>query len=174
MIDKGAGVEGKHLPWAEGLPTRPDVDALIAAFPPTTLREGVRITDEQVVAVIGGKCDSTRYRTIYSAWVRRLESDHRVVLKREKSVGFFVPTVSEVLADTHPTLEHIGRAARKQIKKLAVIKPADGIEAETRDHHGRLLGTMRREAKKARMNILPPSAATPATQITPPKAKDAK
>lgn len=164
--------EEKYLPWQEGMPTRPDVDALLAVFPPETLIPGARITDEKILAVVG-KCDGTRYRTVYSAWVRRLEADHRIVLKREKSVGFFVPTVAEVLADTHPTLEHIGRAARKQIKKLAVIKPADGIESDTRDHHGRLLGAMRREAKKARMNILPPSAAPTIPQIKPPKKETA-
>ncbi|MBK8916341.1 MAG: hypothetical protein IPM64_17390 [Phycisphaerales bacterium] len=172
MIDEGESKEGKHLPWAEGLPTRPDVDALLATFPPDTLKIGDRITDEQVFAVIG-KCDRTRFRTVYSAWIRRLEADHRIVVKREKSVGFFVPTVAEVLGDTHPTLEHIGRSARKQIRKLAVIKPAEGIEADTRDHHGRLLGAMRREAKKARMNILPPSASPVAPQIKPPKKQQA-
>lgn len=162
----------KYLPWSEGLPTRPDVDALMSEFPPETLKEGTRITDEQILAVIG-KCEGTRYRTVYSAWIRRLENDHRIVLKREKSVGFFVPTAAEVLADTHPTLEHIGRSARKQIKKLAAIKPADGVESDTREHHGRLLGALRREAKKARMNILPPSTTPTTTQIAPPKKKQA-
>jgi hypothetical protein len=173
MIAEDESKEGTHFPWLDGMPTRPDVDALLAAFPPDTLIPGARISDEQFLAVVG-KCDGTRYRTVYSAWVRRLEADHRIVMKREKSVGFFVPTVAQVLADTHPTLEHIGRAAKKQIRKLAVIKPSTSIEAETRDHHGRLLGAMRREAKKARMNILPPTAAPSSPKISPPPGKSAE
>lgn len=167
MNDEDEGKAGKHLPWADGMPTRPDVDALLAKFPPDTLTPGVRITDEQMREVIG-KCDDTRYRTVYSSWMRRLERDYRVIVFREKTVGFYVPTPAEVLANTHPTLEHVGRSVGKQIRKLAVIKPADGIEAETREHHGRLLGSLKREAKKSRMNILPPSAAAAMPQITPP------
>lgn len=164
--------EGKHLPWLEGQPTKPDVDALLRAFPPETLVPGVRIEDEAVSAVIG-KSDATRYRTVYTVWVRRLERDHGVVLMREKTVGFYVANAAQVLADTHPTLEHIGRSARKQMRKLAVIKPAEGIETDTRDHHGRLLGVVRRESKKARMNILPPTASPQTPVIGPPKKKDA-
>lgn len=162
----------QHLPWGDGLSTKPDVDALLRAFPPHDLKIGMRISDEAIQSVIG-PCASVRYRTVYSAWVRRLEADHRVVVKREKNTGFYVPTAAEVMGDTHPTLEHIGRSARKQIRKLAVIRPAEGIESITRDHHGRLLSIVRRESKKARMNILPDTAVKEAPQMSPPKQKAA-
>lgn len=164
---------GTHLPWADGMPTRPDVDALVAAFPPATLTPGVRILDAKVLAVIGN-CTTNRFRTVYSAWMRRLAADHRVVLKRWRESGFFVPTPAEVLADTQPTLRHIGRCAGSQMRKLAIIKPADGVEADTRDHHGRLLSVIKRESKKARTNILPPSVAPTSPQITPPTSSEDK
>lgn len=157
----------QHLPWADGMPTRPDVDALLAAFPPATLLPGVKLTDDQLLLVIG-KCTRTRFRTVYAAWIRRLQADHRIVMKREREAGFFVPTAAQVLSDTHPTLQHIGRSAKKQIQRLAVIKPENRIEADTRDHHGRLLGVIRREAKKARANLIPDTTVTAAPQITPP------
>lgn len=159
----------KHLPWAEGLPTRPDVDALLKAFPPETLAVGTQISDDAFRAVVG-HCDGARFRTIYAAWQRRLARDYRVLLKRAKMTGFYVPSAAQTLAATHPTVEHAGRALGKQIRDLALVTPAAGAESDARDHHGRLLGVLRRETRKTRMNLLPPTAASAPPQIGPPAA----
>lgn len=169
MNDDDETSHGTYLPWDDGLPTRPDVDALIKAFPPETLAPGTRISDEQFLEVVPAK--GQRFKTVYAAWMRRLANDHRVLLKRAKKVGFFVPTAAEALADTHPTLEHIGRSARKQLRALTIIKPAEGAESLTRDHHSRLLGHIRHEARKARTNILPPTAASQMPTIPAPKGR---
>ena len=144
----------KHLPWNEGQSTKPDVDALMKAFPVESMTIGRRISDEEVRAAIG-MCEGNRYRTVYSAWIKRLNSDHQINLYREKTLGFYVPTFEQVAARTHPALQHIGRTAKKQVKHLSISKPDNDQHRQLRDHQGRLLHTVQREAKKARMNLLP-------------------
>lgn len=158
--------EQKHYPWMEGMPTKPDVDALFKAFPPDSLTVGRRISDDEVMAVVGSAAGN-RYRTIYSVWVRRLQRDHGINLFRENTVGFFVPTPDEVAARTHPTLQHMGRTAKKQMRNLAAVKATNEMERATVDHQGRLLHSIARETKKARMNVLPSTAAPQQVRLPP-------
>lgn len=161
--------EQQYYPWNEGQPTKPDVDALMKAFPPESLAIGRRIADSEILAVLGTN-DAARYRTVYSAWIRRLQRDHGINLFREKEEGFFVPSAAEVCARTYPALQHIGRTAKKQMRNLGAAKPETDDERRVIDHQGRLLHQISRESKKARINVLPPSGIAPAPQITPPKA----
>lgn len=156
-----------YLPWNEGQPTKPDVDSLLKAFPVENMTPGWRVTDEAVRAVVGD-LHGARYRTVYAAWVRRLLKDHGINLFRENTIGFFVPTAEEVFSRTHPALQHIGRTAKKQIRHIAVVRAENDLQKTTQDHQGRLLHSISREAKKARMNVLPPTSAAPMPQIVPP------
>ena len=162
--------EQKHYPWNEGSPTKPDVDALMKAFPVETLTVGRRITDEEVRAATGIGT-GIRYRTVYAAWVRRLQKDHAINLFRENTIGFFVPTADEVTARTHPALQHMGRTAKKQIRNLAAARVENDQQRVTVDHQGRLLNNIARETKKARMNVLAPSPIQEPVKLTPPPGR---
>ena len=164
----------KHMPWNEGMPTKPDVDALLKAFPPDTILPGKwRVTDEEVRAVIG-RNDGIRYKTVTNAWRKRLKRDHRVILFRQDTVGFFCPTPEEVFARTHPTYEHVGRSIGKQMGDVATVKPENEAQRVTQEHQGRLLYATRRGLKKDRMNVLPSTVATEQPQISPPAARKAE
>ena len=161
--------KSQHLPWNEGLPTKPDVDALLRAFPPETLKPGEwHATDDEIKAHIG-RPDGNRYRTIYSAWIRRLGRDHAVIVYREKESGFYCPTPEQVFANTHPALESAGRRIGKQLRGVAIVKPENELQRGVQEHQGRLLHASKRDLKKARMNVLPSTVAPEQPRIEPPK-----
>jgi hypothetical protein len=58
------------------------------------------------------------------------------------------------------------------MRNLAHAKPENELQRTTLDHQGRLLHSISRETKKARMNVLPPTAATEQVRISPPAAKE--
>lgn len=159
----------KHFPWMEGQPTKPDVDVLMRAFPPESITPGGwRASDQEIKAHLG-RCDQARYRTVYAAWIRRLMKDFSVVVWREKENGFYCPTPEQVFAHTHPTLESTGRKLGKQMRTVAVVKPENELHRVTQDHQGRLLHAMRRELKKARLNVLPSTVPADVPRVSPPK-----
>lgn len=159
----------KHFSWDEGKPTKPEVDALLAAWPAETIRPNEwSVSDEEVGGVIG-RCNSARFRTVTDAWKKRLQRDYQVTVWRLKSRGFYCPTASDVLGRTHPVMESAGRKFGKQLRDLANAKPASNVESDAKDHHGRLLSNLRRETRKARLNVLPSTQAQQAPQIAAPK-----
>jgi hypothetical protein len=161
--------DDKHFPWNDGLPTKPDVDSLLKTFPPETIIPGQwRVTDAEVKAAIG-KSDGNRYRTVCSAWRKRLERDHRVIVYRQDTIGFFCPTPEEVFAQTHPAYEHAGRTFGKQMRHVASVKPENEQQRITQEHQGRLLYNSKRALKKDRMNVLPATEAPVTPRISPPK-----
>ena len=156
------------FPWDEGQPTKPEVDALLKQWPPETIKPGEwRATDDEMREIIRPR-DTWRYRTVYARWINRLLRDHGVVIYRQKETGFFCPTADQIFARTHPTLVHAGQAIGKQIRAVARAQPRNEIESGVQDHQGRLLAVQKRELKKSRMNLLPPTAAEPIPKIAAP------
>lgn len=160
--------EEKHYPWKEGQPTRPDVDALLKAFPPETLVPGWRATDEALKAVIP-QGDATRYHTVCEAWRKRLMQERNINVFRERNVGYYVPTPEEVFAKTPPTLQHISRTAKKQMRRVAVAPVKTDLQRSVQDHQGRLLHSLQREAKKAKANVLPSTTVVAPPSLEPPR-----
>lgn len=164
--------EQKLHPWQTGQSTKPEVDALLKQYPPETISPGEwSASDEQMKAIIK-PLDATRYKTVTTAWRNRLIKDHGVVVLREATHGFYCPTPEQVFALTHPTLEHAGRKIGKQICRVSNAKPVTQIELATQDHQGKLLYVQKRELKKARMNLIPNTAAPESVRIAPPLAKE--
>lgn len=162
--------EQKHYAWTDGMPTGPDVTMLQKMW--SDLKVGDRIPYEDVETLLGLKRDSTRWKTVTNAWREREEEKGRVI-KCDPGVAFFVATTDQILGDTHPTLLSMGRLARKQRKRVATVQPSNEQEKLVRDHHGRLLSVIEREAKKHRMNLLPTFEQKAPVQIGPPKEKSA-
>ncbi len=166
---------GIHLPWADGLPTKPDVDALLKAYPPDGIEPGEwQATDDAMHAVLGSNCVGNRYKTVCDAWRRRLLRDHSVTIYRNKNRGFYCPTAAEVYAQTHPTLSSCNTKLTKQLRHVTVSKPTNETESATREHQGRLLYVQRREIRKSRMNVLPSSSVKEQPKIQPPSKSGAQ
>lgn len=163
-------VEEIMLPWAEGIPTAPDVEALMKAFPTELLIPGWTVLDAEVKKHIG-RCDGNRFRTVTAAWRRRLLNTYGLNMYRKDTEGFYVPTTQEVLAQAHPRIKHAGRTFKKHIRELAVTKATNDGERTETEHQGRLMHSLSRESKKARMGLLPSTAQSAQPKIGPPAAK---
>jgi hypothetical protein len=92
----------KAIPYYGGVPTKPDVDKLIEKW--GIPEEGTQITYEQIETVLGIKRNgerSSRYRTVVSAWKKRLETEHDVFLFTDiGDPGDLVVGVSRKLAQS--------------------------------------------------------------------------
>jgi len=163
--------EQKLFPWQTGQSTKPEVDALLKHWAPDTIKPGEWIVTDDEVKAIAKPNSATRYKTVTQAWRSRLIRDHGVIVLRETSQGFYCPTAEQVFALTHPTLEHAGRKIGKQLRRVSNARPQNEIETATQDHHGKLLYIQKRELKKARMNLIPNTAAPESVRISPPGAK---
>jgi hypothetical protein len=173
--DKPKG-ETVYFRWELGLATRPDTDALLKAFPPETILAGEwQITDEQFIEVVGESCADVRaqrFYTVYDAWIGRLEREHRIVVKRRESTGFYSPATSEVLLDTGRTQTRAIRALTKHVKRLAITKTTTDAEQARKEHHLRLLQASAQALRKDRAIVLPSTAVEQPPMRLPPGVKD--
>lgn len=161
--------EQKLYPWTEGQSTQPEIDALMRAYPPESIVPGVfSVTDSDVSEIIGNQLDSARYNRIHLRWRKRLKKEHGKVVWRVDTIGFRAPTAAEVYSATHPRLASAGRIVSDQLLEVSVSPPTNQIEGATQEHLNKLLYVQRRELKKARMNLLPPTAAPLTPTIKPP------
>ncbi len=151
--------------WQDGLPTGPDVQILMSAYP--DLQPGTRIEYAEVEAKLGLKWDSRRFATVTKVW-RERQLKLGVVVDCIPGKAFLVLQPAEITAGTYGVLEQVGRSVRNQRRKLGTIKGVDHL----RDHQARLMAELERETRKTRMSILPgPSPVAP--QIGPPQDKQA-
>lgn len=81
--------ENTHYPWDEGMPTKPDVDLLLKAYP--ELEPGDKIPYEEVEEKLGiSRIDRrSRFVTVTNAWRKRLLEDSGIVIECSAGVGFY-------------------------------------------------------------------------------------
>lgn len=73
-----------------GVPTEPDVMALMKAFPVPSLTPGRLIGYDEAAAIFREHRESSRFKTVTNAWRKRLERNHGIVLEAEANQGFRV------------------------------------------------------------------------------------
>ncbi len=160
--------EHKHFRWQDGMPTGPDVSALLKFFP--DLKIGDRIEYEKVEDVLSVERSEARFWTITNAWRKRLLEEGKVI-HCERGVAFRVATCEEITGRTTDVMRHVQRCAKGQRQALSTVRTDNPVEQTTVEHHGRLLLAIERDVKKSRMNVIPDTTAHSAPQITPPKTK---
>ena len=104
-----------------GVPVGPDVDALDMAFP--DLKHDQILTHDEVSSVVDYPWRSSRYRTVLSAWRKRLFEERQIELQAIRSVGL------KVMTNTERVECHIGKAA-SGIK--TIVKAGERIAAVPR------------------------------------------
>jgi hypothetical protein len=167
--EKQMSDEQTLYPWNEGLPTKPDVDLLLKTWPSPKI--GDRFEYDVIESLLGIAHTAPRFRTVTNQWRARL-LEQNLVCECETGTAFYIATADQISARTYGTLRGIGRKARKQRQKLSVSKPEDDAQRAVIEHQGRLLNVVERDAKKARMNLLPTTTVSAAPRIAPPKSKD--
>ena len=153
------------FPKNEGLPTRPDVDALLKAWP--ELKAGDRIPYADVEGLLKHAYTAARFRTVTAKWRHKLRRTG-VVVECEPGHTFYVASTEQVCAATDGVFKFIRRKAVRHHVKLRVSKPINDAQRIVLEHNMRLTNNVMLASKKARTELLPgPGNMTP-VQITPP------
>lgn len=138
--------EGKHLPFDEGLPTRPDVDLLLRTWPEPKV--GDRYPYEAIEKLLNLSSKDNRFRTVTTNWRKRLHEQFSVVVESEAGEAFYVASADEISARTYGVLKFVGRKAHKHRRKLAVAKIENDQQRATVEHQARLMLAVEKDAKK--------------------------
>lgn len=170
MNEQNEPKDGKHLPFDDGLPTKPDVDLLLATWPPQKIAAGDVFEYESVAALLRLPPMSTRFRTVTNNWRNRLLRDFSVVVGRMPGLKFYVLSTDQISAASYPELQSIGRKAQRHRKRLAVAKIETELQRATIEHQARLFLHVERDVNKARKNLIPSTAAPEQPRIAPPKS----
>jgi len=160
----------KHYPWNEGMPTWPDVEALLKRWPELTV--GDRLSYAAVAEIVGTDPATNRWRTVTAAWRHRLR-DQGLVVECEPAAAFYVATAVQIIAGSYKALRHVGRTVKNQRRKLSIARPETEEQVSTIQHQGRVLLVLERETKKQRTNLLPTTVSPPVPRIKPPDNDDA-
>ena len=156
----------QHMPWQDGLPTAPDVTMLQKQWP--ELKVGDRIEYEEIAALLGIQVRSNRFKSVTDAW-RKRELEAGRVIECEIGAAFYVATCEQVSAKTYVVLKTIGRKAKRHRRHLSVQRPENELQRATVEHQARLMHSVEKDSKKARMNLLPSTVTAVQPQIAPPK-----
>lgn len=135
----------------DGIPTGPEVQMLMRAFP--DLKQGDFIAYEQIAAVVKESYGENRFKTVLSAWRRALQ-DQGLVTACVPGKGVQVATDSEVNAMAYTGVRSARRKVNRTARKLSVIRPTDE-RAQAETHHARqLLAHVARSMKGAEKQLL--------------------
>jgi len=157
--------EGKFYGYMEGKPTRPDVDLLIKSFP--DLKVGDKIAYEHVAEIVGVQVEQTRFKTVTTAWRKRLLEEHRIVLECIKNSHYYVASANDVSADTYDVLTRIARKSKRHRAKLLAVKTDNQDQRSTIHHQAQLMHQLETDVKKQRKNILPDTSAKEIVRAAP-------
>lgn len=162
--------QGKHLPFDDGLPTRPDVDLLLRTWPAPKV--GDVFPYDAIEKLLGLTHGDNRFRTVTTNWRKRMHEQMGVVVEARTGEAFYVASADDVSARTYSVIKFVGRKAHKHRRKLATVKIESDEQRATIEHQARVMLAIEKDAKRHRMNILPPSPTTQAQpQLAPPKAE---
>lgn len=142
----------EHYAFGEGMPTGPDVTLIRKTYP--ELQVGDRIEYSAISELLGVPADSSRFKSITTAW-RKRELEERRVINCEPGVAFVVASFDQITDGTVSMFRHVSRKARRQWKKLATTAPVDEREQSIKEHQMRLCAMTDKDARKSRSIALP-------------------
>jgi hypothetical protein len=145
----------KHYSWQTGLPTGPDVTMIRRRWP--DLKVGDRIAYHEIADLLGIEVGSSRWRTVTHAWRKRELDDGRVI-KCVPGKEFVVANAEQIIDDTHATLKHMSRSARRQLVHLMTVRDTDSRTRAVVDHQARLMHAVEQDIRAKRQLALPSTA----------------
>lgn len=157
--------EDKVYSWETGMPTKPDVEALIKYWPDPIV--GDVMTYDDVSVLIGCGWKTARFKSVTQVWRQRMQ-EKGVILECRPGEAFYVASADQISANTYGVLASIGRKARVQRKKLSVVATETEQQREIARHQGQLLQAIEQDTKRKRMNILPSTKPAEAPRLGPP------
>lgn len=141
-----------------GVPTEPDVKRLLSSI---AVERGEEVSHETVEAILGIDREQSRYRTVTTAWRRRVLREFNTDTVAVAGVGFrFLlegERVSESIKDFGKGTRKIGRSLGR-ISRVETEQLSDG-ERTVVDHGRRLMAATLDAARRAQKEIGVPKAA---------------
>lgn len=137
-----------------GVPTGPEVDRLMNAI---SLEAGARVSYEQVEKITGVRATEHRFRTVTSAWRKRVFREKALEIKAEG--GFFVIlTADEALTNGITSFHKVGRALGRASVKVSVINETElsSERASTKRLLQKEIGAVADAARRAAKEIAAP------------------
>lgn len=156
--------EQKHMGFADGLSTKPDVDLLLATWADPKTDD--QFSYESIGKLIGTNWPSNRFRSVTQSWRKRL-LERGIVVNCKASAGFYVASVDQITSETHSVLTFVARKAKRHRTKLRTAESKVGLtefQRMTVEHQGQMMNGLEKDAKKQRMNLLP-NTATASEQV---------
>jgi len=143
--------------WSAGIPTAPDVDAILEKYRLTCPGDGVR--HDQIESLLNIKRNTHRYRSIITAVKRRLERERNLILAAMPGIGFTVLDNNERVDAGSNKMHMAGRAARRAVV-LANGATRTELDAEHQakaDHmvvvSATILGALRTQARELNIKL---------------------
>lgn len=162
--------ETRVYSWDSGRPTKPDVDALVKAFPPETIKPGGwKIAWDQFREVVGTRESQYRLYTVAVSWRKKMLSEHNIVIWCAKGIGFYCPTFADGASRTGERQAHNIRVMLRHARQLSTMQPTSEMERTVKEHQLRIMDASIRAMRKDKMNLLPPTIAQQPPAISPPK-----
>jgi hypothetical protein len=124
---------GNKTIFGGGIPTEPDVRKLMDAFGVPI--EGALFSHESISRIIECHPKSHRYRSVTTAWRKKLEHEHNVVLIAERGYGLKAATPDDRVEHGHGKLRSGQRITRRAYRvigttDLSRATPANRKQAE--------------------------------------------
>jgi hypothetical protein len=172
---RGFVMADDYFPFNEGMPTGPDVEVIVKAFP--ELKPGDLVRCGEIYSLLKLSPESsrsqTRMRTVMAAFKRQFERETlNVILYDKDEKGYRVALPADVIKRSGPAFNSIKRKARKQRKNFnAVARIASEFERPVIEHQSRLFHAIEAHSRKAGRSLLPPTTAPLMPQISPPESK---
>lgn len=117
-----------------GVPTGPDVDALMAEIP---AEPGTSVTYDRVAEIVGLDRTSSRWKTVTQAWRKRLFRDRLIQTSAEGGAFHFL-TADAAQDKCRGRFNTIGRAVGRNRLRVEAIDPTDLTTEQKRTEHGLL------------------------------------
>lgn len=139
-----------------GIPTGMDVDKLLKEF---DVRPGTQISYESIEQSLGIKRAESRFRTVTTAWRKRLFRERLIQSVAEGGYFRFL-TADEAHDQGRSSLRKIGRATGRLATQVEAVN-ADELTGERRDAHNLLrreAHSMLEAARKSAKSIAAPKA----------------
>ena len=153
---------------SSGIPSSPDVYKLLARF---KLQPGVDIPHEEVEACIGVARGTSRYRSVTTAWRRRVEREQNLFVDSTPSKGFRVLLPTERVSHCMGKVASGARIVRKSGARAAMIPPDTLSDADRGKamHMVKLAAQIDADVKQTMRQIAPPSRSAIAPQRPMPE-----
>lgn len=105
-----------------GIPTEPDVRKLMESYPVDGMKPGDLIGYEEIGTVIMEKVRSSRWKSVTTAWRKKLEDESKILLKCiSDKMAFKVLNDDEKADERNKKQVEAGRKARKSLKIHLII-----------------------------------------------------